>query len=68
MDAGAWEEERDPISTMTSSASSIPLATQRSDDGLIRKGHTWGGLGWIYSAGTSGLAAWCTAGRAPETG
>jgi hypothetical protein len=29
---------------------------QGADDGLIRKGDIWGGLGWIYTAGTYGLS------------
>jgi hypothetical protein len=29
---------------------------QGIDAGLIAKGDVWGGLGWIYTAGTSGLS------------
>jgi hypothetical protein len=33
----------------------IAFCDQGADDGLITKGSTWGGLGWIYTAGTYGL-------------
>jgi len=33
----------------------IAFCDQGVDDHLIAKGDTWGGLGWIYSAGTYGL-------------
>ncbi|OZM75410.1 hypothetical protein [Pseudonocardia sp. MH-G8] len=42
----------------------IAFADQGVDDSLIRKGDTWGGLGWIYAAGTSGLSSWCRAAEA----
>ncbi|MFT4285044.1 MAG: hypothetical protein QM598_09465 [Protaetiibacter sp.] len=34
----------------------ISFCDQGRDDGLITKGATWGGLGWPYTAGTTGLA------------
>jgi hypothetical protein len=33
----------------------IAFCDQGVDDGLIAKGDTWGGLGWPYSAGTTGV-------------
>jgi hypothetical protein len=33
----------------------ISFCSQGEDDGLIRKGDIWGGLGWPYTAGTHGL-------------
>src|SRR5215212_2367395 len=33
----------------------ISFCNQGVDDGLIAKGDIWGGLGWIYTAGTFGL-------------
>jgi hypothetical protein len=33
----------------------ISFCSQGEDDGLIRKGDLWGGLGWPYTAGTYGL-------------
>jgi hypothetical protein len=33
----------------------ISFCGQGIDDGLIRKGDIWGGLGWPYTAGTHGL-------------
>jgi hypothetical protein len=33
----------------------IAFCDQGVDDGLIAKGDIWGGLGWIYTAGTFGL-------------
>jgi hypothetical protein len=34
----------------------IAFCDQGADDGLIAKGDIWGGLGWIYTAGTYGLS------------
>lgn len=34
----------------------IAFCNQGVDDGLIAKGDIWGGLGWIYTAGTLGLS------------
>lgn len=34
----------------------IAFCDQGVDDGVIRKGDTWGGLAWPYTAGTYGLA------------
>lgn len=34
----------------------ISFCDQGGYDGLIRKGDTWGGLGWPYTAGTTGLS------------
>ncbi len=36
----------------------IAFSNQGIDDGLIAKGDIWGGLGWIYTAGTFGLSAY----------
>ena len=33
----------------------IAFCDQGVDEGLIAKGDTWGGLGWIYTAGTDGM-------------
>lgn len=33
----------------------IAFCDQGRDEGLIRKGDSWGGLGWPYTAGTAGL-------------
>lgn len=30
-------------------------SNQGADEGLIKKGDTWGSLGWVYGAGTFGL-------------
>jgi len=30
-------------------------SNQGADEGMIKKGSTWGSLGWIYAAGTYGL-------------
>lgn len=38
----------------------IAFCSQGVDDGLIVKGHTWGGLGWPYTAGTYGLGTYLT--------
>lgn len=35
-------------------------SNQGVDDGLIKKGSTWGSLGWIYAAGTYGLLSGIT--------
>ncbi|TDE07918.1 hypothetical protein [Jiangella asiatica] len=39
----------------------ISFCDQGADDGLIRKGDTWGGLAWPYSAGTFGMAKYLDA-------
>ncbi len=39
---------------------------QGSDEGMIRKGSTWGSLGWVYGAGTSGV--WDALGEEKEEG
>ncbi|MDN3310463.1 hypothetical protein QWJ90_05940 [Microbacterium oryzae] len=39
----------------------ISFCDQGAYDGLIRKGDTWGGLGWPYTAGTTGLANYLAA-------
>jgi hypothetical protein len=39
----------------------IAFCDQGFDDHLIAKGDTWGGLGWIYSAGTHGLSRYLEA-------
>jgi len=44
----------------------ISFCDQGVDEGLIAKGETWGGLGWIYTAGTSGLTAYLDALRGQE--
>jgi hypothetical protein len=36
----------------------VGITSQGMDEELIRKGDTWGSLGWIYSAGTYGLDAY----------
>jgi hypothetical protein len=41
---------------------------QGGDDGLIAKGDTWGGLGWIYTAGTEGLMRYLEAKRQRDAG
>ncbi|MFN8563223.1 MAG: hypothetical protein U0703_16785, partial [Anaerolineae bacterium] len=38
----------------------IAFCSQGVDDGLIAKGDIWGGLGWIYTAGTFGLSCYLT--------
>jgi hypothetical protein len=39
----------------------IAFSDHGVDDGLIAKGDTWGGLGWIYTAGTYGLTGYLDA-------
>jgi hypothetical protein len=39
----------------------ISFCGQGLDDGLISKGDIWGGLGWIYTAGTYGLSQYLRA-------
>ncbi|WP_306205242.1 hypothetical protein [Actinoplanes sp. RD1] len=39
----------------------ISFCDQGVDAGLIAKGDTWGGLGWPYTAGTSGLQRYLSA-------
>lgn len=41
----------------------ISFCDQGRDDGLIRKGDMWGGLGWPYTAGTTGLGDYLSAVR-----
>jgi hypothetical protein len=43
----------------------IAFCDQGVDDGLIAKGDIWGGLGWIYTAGTYSLSRYLLA-RGPE--
>jgi hypothetical protein len=38
----------------------MSFCPQGLDDGLIRKGDIWGGLGWPYTAGTYGLQQYLT--------
>jgi hypothetical protein len=44
----------------------IAFCDQGRDDGLIRKGDTWGGLGWPYTAGTTGMADYLAARAASD--
>jgi hypothetical protein len=51
----------------------LAFCDQGVDDHLIAKGDTWGGLGWIYTAGTYGLSRYLDAkgeakGGAAESG
>jgi hypothetical protein len=44
----------------------ISFCDQGRDDGLIRKGDTWGGLGWPYTAGTTGMRDYLAARAATD--
>jgi hypothetical protein len=45
-----------PIALFSGGLNSAAFCDQGVDDGLIAKGDIWGGLGWIYTAGTYGLS------------
>jgi hypothetical protein len=59
----SYEGERFGFADTGMQPEGIAWCDQGVDDGLIAKGDTWGGLGWIYTAGTCGLSRYLAAKR-----
>jgi len=51
----SYPQERFGFADVGMQPEGIAFCNQGVDDGLIAKGDIWGGLGWIYTAGTFGL-------------
>ena len=51
----SYPQERFGFADVGMQPEGIAFCNQGADDGLIVKGDIWGGLGWIYTAGTFGL-------------
>jgi hypothetical protein len=59
----SYEDERFGFADTGMQPEGIAFCDQGADDHLISKGDTWGGLAWIYTAGTYGLRRYVEAKR-----
>lgn len=54
----SYPEEKFGFADVGMQPEGIAFCDQGVDEGLIAKGNIWGGLGWIYTAGTYGLGGY----------